>query len=129
MTAIAAAGCETPRLDAEVLLAHVLGVARERLLTDRDLRRRRAAPCAPSRTPCAAARCEREPVAYILGRRGFRRLELAVDRRALVPRPGDRAAGRERRWRCRAGARVLDVGTGSGAVALALEARAPRPAS
>ena len=37
ITAIAAAGCDTPRLDAEVLLAHVLGVSRERLLTDRDL--------------------------------------------------------------------------------------------
>ena len=53
-----------------------------------------AARCARSRTPCAAARCEREPVAYIVGRRGFRALELAVDRARADPAPGDRAARR-----------------------------------
>ena len=87
ITAIAAAGCETPRLDAELLLADVLGVSRERLLRRPRPASSKGRPCAPSRTPCAAARCEREPVAYILGRRGFRRLELAVDPRALIPRP------------------------------------------
>ena len=62
----------------------------------------------------------REPVAYLLGRRGFRRLELVVDARVLVPRPEtellvEAALGLPR------GARVVDVGTGSGAVALALK--------
>src|SRR5580700_6085840 len=86
ITAIAAAGCETPRLDAELLLAHALGVPRERLLTDPDM----VVSGSAVRTFQNAVRrrsVEREPVAYILGRRGFRRIELAVDARALVPRP------------------------------------------
>src|SRR5947207_11573134 len=75
MTAIAAAGCETPRLDAEVLLAHVLGVGRGRLLIDPDL----AVSGGAVRLFQEAVRrraVQREPVAYITGRRAFRRLEL-----------------------------------------------------
>lgn len=115
--ALSAAGCETPRLDAELLLADALGVGRERLLIDdltvsgpavrvfQDYVRRRSA--------------EREPVAYILGRKHFRRLELAVDRRSLIPRPETELLV-EVGLKLSQGARVLDVGTGSGAVALAL---------
>jgi len=115
--ALRAAGCGTPRLDAEVLLAHALGVDRAELY----LR-----PQAPPAGFAALVerRLGREPVAYIVGRRGFRHLELAVDARVLVPRPEtehlvEAALGLPR------GARVVDVGTGSGAVALALKDERP----
>jgi release factor glutamine methyltransferase len=123
ITAIAAAGCETPRLDAELLLAHVLGVTRERLLIDRSLAVE--GPAVRAFQDAVRRRSvEREPLAYIVGARGFRRLELAVDRRALVPRPETELLV-EVGLSLGAGARVLDVGTGSGAVALALKDERP----
>ena len=123
ITAIAAAGCETPRLDAELLLAHVLGVGRERLLSDRDLLV--AGPAVRAYQDAVRRRSvEREPVAYITGRRGFRRLELSVDPRALIPRPESELLV-EAALGLGAGARVLDLGTGSGAVALALKHERP----
>jgi release factor glutamine methyltransferase len=119
VTAIAAAGCETPRLDAEVLLADVLGVARERLITDRSLRVKGPAVRAFQNAVRRRA-IEREPVAYITGRRAFRGIELAADPRALIPRPETELLV-EAGLALPAGASVLDVCTGGGAVALALK--------
>jgi release factor glutamine methyltransferase len=123
ITAIAAARCETPRLDAEVLLAHVLGVAREQLLLDRDLLV--AGPAVRAYQDAVRRRSiEREPVAYIVGHRGFRHLDLSVDRRVLVPRPETELL-LEAALELKSGAAVLDLGTGSGAVALALKDERP----
>jgi release factor glutamine methyltransferase len=123
ITAITAAGAETPRLDAEVLLAHVLGITREHLLTDRTLSVR--GPAVRAYQDAVRRRSiEREPVAYIVGSKGFRRLDLKVDRRALLPRPETELLV-EVALTLPSGARVLDLCTGSGAVALALKDERP----
>lgn len=119
--ALSAASVESPRFDAEVMLAEATGSDRAALAAWPDA----------SLDPAVARRfgemvrrrLRREPVAYIVGRKGFRRLELAVDRRALIPRPEtellvDIAVEVEPRT-------ALDVGTGSGAVALAVADELP----
>jgi len=119
---LGAAGVDTARLDAEVLLAAVLEVDRGRLVIDRDMA---LADEASERFDAMLVRREaREPVAYILGRRAFRRLELVVDRRVLIPRPETELLV-EVGLSLASGARVVDVGTGSGAVALALKDERP----
>jgi release factor glutamine methyltransferase len=117
VTALAAAGCASPRLDAELLVADALGADRALLHSSPD----RAVTGAQARLvgERVRRRVAREPVAYILGRRGFRRIELAVDSRVLIPRPETELLV-ELALSLPAGARVHDVGTGSGAVALAL---------
>jgi release factor glutamine methyltransferase len=115
--ALAAAGCETPRLDAELLIADALGADRAVLHTEPD----RAIAGGQARLigERVRRRVAREPVAYILGRRGFRRIDLLVDPRVLIPRPETELLV-EVALELPPGARVHDVGTGCGAVALAL---------
>jgi release factor glutamine methyltransferase len=119
--ALAAAGIEDARLDAEVLLAEAIGTDRATLAIDL----RAEVPPAAARLygEMVRRRLRREPVAYILGRKGFRRLELAVDRRVLIPRPETELlveVALERHPRT-----LLDVGTGSGAIALAVADELP----
>lgn len=116
---LAEAGVETPRLDAELLLAAAAGATRSEILA------RLVDPSDAAATFDAwiARRAAREPLAYITGSQGFRNIELAVDRRVLIPRSEtellvavvkvDRPCG------------ILDVATGSGAVALALADELP----
>jgi release factor glutamine methyltransferase len=112
--ALTAAGVDDPRLDAEVMLAAAMGKDRAALYA--DAKATIEPPAAREFATMVRRRLRREPVAYILGRAWFRQLELLVDSRVLIPRPEtellvDLAQKRQR---------VLDVGTGSGAIALAI---------
>jgi release factor glutamine methyltransferase len=116
---LADAGIDTPRVDAEWLVAHALGTTRSGVYARLDdeveldgLVERRAA---------------REPLAYVLGEWGFRRLTLKTDRRALVPRPETETVV-ERALALVQGIespRILDIGVGSGAIALSLKDERP----
>jgi release factor glutamine methyltransferase len=119
--ALTAAGVEDPRLDAELLLGEAMGCERAALVADGGAEV--PAPAARRFGEMVRRRLRREPVAYILGRKGFRSLELAVDRRVLIPRPEtellvELAVELAPRT-------VLDVGTGSGAIALAVADELP----
>jgi release factor glutamine methyltransferase len=119
-------GIESPRLNAEVLIGHALRRKRmqlylefERLLTEPELETIR---------PLVRRRAQHEPLQYIMGETDFFGLKLKVDRRVLIPRPeteqlvqaiGDMFSGTA------APTRILELGTGSGAIALALAERFP----
>lgn len=114
--AIAAAGSESPRLDAELLLAEATGLDRAAIAADPE---GAVDPPAGRRFgEMVRRRVAREPVGYILGRKGFRHLEIAVDPRVLIPRPETELLI-EIALELQPGI-VLDVGTGSGAIALAV---------
>jgi release factor glutamine methyltransferase len=113
---LAAAGVDTPRVDAELLVAHVLGVSRSAVHVERERAMR------DGLEPLLERREEREPLAYVLGEWGFRRLTLTTDPRALVPRPETEIVVERALELIREipEPRVLDVGVGSGAIALAI---------
>ncbi len=117
---LAGKGLEEPRLNAELLLAGALGVKRldlylqfDRPLTDAEIATFR---------PALLRRARREPLQYIAGHADFRQIRLRVDSRVLIPRPEtELLVGEVLRWVAARGAEsALDVGTGSGAIALSL---------
>ena len=117
---LASAGVESPRVDAEFLLAEVLGTTRSELHA--NSRRALTEDEAAELDRLLQRRAAREPLAYVLGEWGFRRLALKVDSRVLVPRPETEIVVERCLARIAglAEPRVLDVGTGSGAIALAI---------
>lgn len=116
-------GSGSPRLDAELLIARALGLERIELYTQHDR------PVTSAERDAARAlvarRGRREPVAYILGTRAFRGLELAVGPDVLVPRPETELLVEWVAAHAPPGAAVLDWGTGSGAIALSLATERP----
>lgn len=127
---LTAAGVDTPGLDAQVLLAHVLGVDRAWLIVYSD-----APLIGVNRARFARLVALREthtPVAYLVGHREFFGLDFSVDERVLIPRPEtellvERAIELARDWQARTveWPTIVDVGTGSGAIVISLAVRLP----
>jgi release factor glutamine methyltransferase len=130
-TRLRSEGVESPRLDAELLLAHVLDVNRAALLARPD---QRLTPKELTRyRDLVARRAGREPLAYIVGHREFFDLDLVLDRRVLIPRPEtellvEHALRIARRIgpQMKTPLRIADVGAGSGAIAVTLAVHLPQ---
>lgn len=124
---LSAKGVENPRLNAELLIGHALSLSRmqlylqfERPVTEPELEEIR---------PLVKRRSQREPLQYILGETEFFHLKLKTDRRALIPRPETEHLCELITQRLQAPpATILDLGTGSGAIALGLAAFYPNAA-
>lgn len=119
--------CESARLDAQVLLAHVLGQERSWLFAHHDYQLTKAE--ADQYADLVARRASHEPVAYLVGRKEFYGLDFVVDRRVLIPRPETELlvdlALAQIHNRHGHKVTVADVGTGSGAIAVTLGVHAP----
>lgn len=120
---LAGKGSDTPRLDAEVLIAHALGLERIQLYTEaeRPLTDGELAAC----RELVARRGDMVPVAHITGRRAFGRLDLEVTPDVLVPRPDTEVVVDVVVEMAPEGARIADWGTGSGAIALSVADQRP----
>lgn len=120
-------GIDGARLDAELMLAEVLSLTRTQLYT--NFERPLAADEVARFRDLVKRRASREPVAYILGRREFWSMDFTVDRRVLVPRPETELLVEIVLDAVKAGglalARIADIGTGSGAIAVALAKEVP----
>jgi release factor glutamine methyltransferase len=119
---LAAAGIDSPREDAEAIVADALGVKPSELSVDSadDVSEETAAKI----EAMVKKRVDRQPLAYVLGKAPFRNLEIAVDSRVLWPRKETELLV-EVGTRLPQGSRVHEVGTGSGAIALALMSERP----